>query len=256
MKRQLLLTLYLLFPLTLMAQLNCKKRSENGQEITTCYHKNGKASTIESWDEAHRNGKVEGYTAGGTQLFSYHLRRYAGHASAHIDYHPNGQVSKVEFSDAPDGGIQYFHETRQYDETGQLTYQWKDEYPDRLLLEPLKEEPLVQPREQQPVTVTCAVPYLTVFRLVNESRKTVTIELRALPNKWVQLSNKSVTLKPGQTLNADSLVLAQHFLEMDEAYQVRLGKGIKGLRILQLAPDSAGQTGPRKVYTWYIQRNR
>ncbi len=46
----------------------------------------------------------------------YNPRRYAGHSSAWTEYYRNGQVRKLELSNAPDAGIQYYKETIFFDQ--------------------------------------------------------------------------------------------------------------------------------------------
>lgn len=131
-----LLILFLLLQTPLFAQFNCKTAKQvDGSEVKKCFHKNGKVSTIETWDKNKRSGNIKGFNKQGKELFSYSLRHYGGHASVLLTWYPNGQVKSVFYSDAPDGGIQYYHSTRQFDEVGNQTSFTEDSYDDKLKIE-------------------------------------------------------------------------------------------------------------------------
>jgi uncharacterized protein YxeA len=109
MKNVILLFVCSLFLQISFAQLNCKTTTDTANStVKKCLHANKKVSTEEIWDEAKRFGTLKLFNNQGAELAVYHLREVGGHASAHLTYHSNGQVAKVEFSDAPDGGIQFF----------------------------------------------------------------------------------------------------------------------------------------------------
>jgi hypothetical protein len=122
MKTIFLLLFLLVQSPALFAQLNCKTaKQSDGSTVKKCFHKNGKASTIETWDKDKRHGTLKGFNKLGKELFSHSLRNYGGHASAQLTYFPNGQVKSIYYSDAPDGGIQYYNSTTQFDEGGNQT---------------------------------------------------------------------------------------------------------------------------------------
>lgn len=62
-----------------------------------------------------------GYNNRGKEIIHYDLRRFAGHASVYLEYYGNGQISKAEYSSAPDGGIQFWHKIHYFDEQGNPT---------------------------------------------------------------------------------------------------------------------------------------
>ncbi len=135
MKTALFLIL-LLVQTPLFAQLKCKKvKQPDGSVVSKCIHKNGKVSTIETWNKDKRHGNLKGFNNKGQELFSLPLRYYGGHASALLSWHANGQVKSVSYSDAPDGGIQYYHSTWLFDEKGNQTSFSEDSYDDKLKLE-------------------------------------------------------------------------------------------------------------------------
>ena len=85
------------------------------------YFTTGQLSTKEWMDKDDRWGKSWAYDRSGQEIFSYSTRKIGGHASADFSYHSNGAVSKIEVSDAPDGGIQWYRSTATYDEHGVKT---------------------------------------------------------------------------------------------------------------------------------------
>lgn len=128
--------LILLQSLPVSAQLKCKTTNQaDGSTIKQCFHQNGQISTLESWDKDKRFGNIKGYTNQGKELFSHGLRNVGGHASVSLTYFPNGQLEKVYFSDAPDGGIQFYNSTTRFDEKGNQTEFSETKYPHELELE-------------------------------------------------------------------------------------------------------------------------
>lgn len=122
MKTIFLLLFLLIQNPALFAQLNCKTtKQKDGSAIKKCFHKNGKVSTIETWDKDKRHGTLKGFNKSGKELFSHSLRNYGGHTSVQVTYFPNGQVKSIYYSDAPDGGIQYYNSTTRFDESGNQT---------------------------------------------------------------------------------------------------------------------------------------
>lgn len=85
------------------------------------YFTSGELSTKEWVDRQDQWGRSSAYKRSGELIFQGQTRRVAGHASVHFSYHPNGGVSKVETSDAPDGGIQWYRSTTTFDEEGNKT---------------------------------------------------------------------------------------------------------------------------------------
>lgn len=146
-----------------LAQLNCETASQpDGSVVKQCFHKNGKVSTVETWDKNKRFGSIRAYTNRGEELFSHALRSVGGHASVSMTYFANGQVEKVDFSDAPDGGIQFYHSTTRFDEQGNQTEFYQTKYPDQLELEvPVKIADTMKPRK----------PLVEVNRVLEPAKK-------------------------------------------------------------------------------------
>lgn len=139
----------LLFVYTpLFAQLNCKTiKQKDGSTQKKCFHRNGQISIIETWDTDRKDGSLKIFNNQGKELCAYNLRHYGGHASALLDWFPNGQVKSVSYSDAPDGGIQYYHSTRQFDEVGNQTSFTEDSYDNKLRVPMPATADTVKPRK-------------------------------------------------------------------------------------------------------------
>jgi hypothetical protein len=119
-----------------LAQLKGKTSTEkDGATKKQCFHKNKTVSTLETWDKDKRFGNIKAFNNQGKELFSHSLRSVGGHASVQLIYFPNGQLKSVYFSDAPDGGIQYYNSTTQFDELGNQTEFTETKYPHELEFE-------------------------------------------------------------------------------------------------------------------------
>lgn len=151
------------------AQSGCKlSTAKEGSTVKTCFHKNGKPSSVETWDAIHRQGSITCYNAAGKQIFYESLRRFGGHASVYLDYYANGQIKKAEYSSAPDGGIQFWHTIYKFDEAGNQTDKIDMSQPDgHPVLVPVFYDtskhaiPIKTPVKTNPITA-CAAPYSTV----------------------------------------------------------------------------------------------
>lgn len=236
-------------------QYKCSNSKDKDLSVKTCLHRNGTVSTREEWDKDKRSGRLKIYTNDGKMLQELQLRNFAGHASAHLSYHANGQVSRVEYSSAPDAGIQFYRASYAYNEEGKLTDKWEEEHPYRLYT-----EPMLLPEHEQPVrkespkspspTLQCASPFFSVYEIRNLSGKKTRLSVKARPNLIVAGKNQEFTLKPGETRRVDSLVYAERHIEPGQVYELILEKGSeKNYTIVQLIPLNSAQT---RYYTFLI----
>jgi hypothetical protein len=231
------------------AQLKCTNTKDSLNNIKTCYHNNGTVSTIESWDSNRRSGKLKAFNKNGKELFNYGLRTFGGHSSVYLSYYPNGQVSKAEYSSAPDGGIQYYHEIYKFDESGNQTEFLDLSRPDGV---PGLTHPGIITKKEIQETVACATPHITIYHIVNETKYKANVIIRTVANtNAVAKKETSITLLPKQSLNADS-VLTYKFLKQEESYVVELAGKQKGKKEFKLIYGNPEQTANRKVYTWYV----
>ena len=250
MKAHIILLLTPLIPVLANAQLRCKTRQQHDTTYTTCYHTNGKPATVEVWYSSEKRwGHITGFTSQGKELFKHQLRRVAGYASVYLQYHSNGQVSRAEYSSAPDGGIQFWHTITTWDEQGNQTSYVDLSQPDGhpVLVTPPHTEPY-----RQPEPAACATPYLTLFRIHNTTRHTITIRYRnARPNWELPVRDTLLRIAPKQEFVADSFVFYK-LLRQTESYEVVPAPGkrsIKPKRIILAQPTEAKN---RRVYTWYL----
>ncbi len=119
--RSIFLLLAIAFGMAASAQGRERTVKTDTGTVVLHYFTNGKVSTKAWVDKDNRGGRSWAYRPDGSVLSEHQTRRIAGHASVQFEYHPNGAVSKVEYSDAPDAGIQWYRSTTTYDENGVKT---------------------------------------------------------------------------------------------------------------------------------------
>jgi hypothetical protein len=237
------------------AQMNCKNsRSQDLEFIKTCLHKNAQVSTKEIWDKDKRQGKSLAFNSKGEQLYEFYLRNFGGHASAHVSYYSNGQVSKVEYSSAPDAGIQWYRETIKFDENGKQIEKWVDQHPHEWHTEPTF-QPTVQPTKIKENVIECAVPYLTVYKIKNTTNRKIEVKLIPQRNTTIQLNEKIIVIKSNQFAVLDSILLAQRFLAPNEGYLITLNLPKRKAEKYQLLSLETIQEKERKIYQWVIVRH-
>lgn len=239
----------------LWAQLNCKKTTnEKDEQITQCFHKNGKVATIETWDKDRRMGKFVGLDVTGKQLFYYNLRSFGGHASVAVRYFSNGQVQRVDYSDAPDGGIQFYRSTITFDEQGkQLDFQ-ETYYPFEQLTVPQLTPP---PAPKQQEIATCAVLFKNYFALENTTSTKVKVRvIEVRPNTPMSIAT-IYQLKSNETFVFDTIITAQLPLT-ERKYTVELvhfKKKRKFKKIRIIIPSKLPSTADSKTWLWRIEKD-
>lgn len=166
------------------------------------YFTSGKVSTKAWMDKDDRWGRSWAYDATGKEFFSYQTRKIGGHASAHFSYHANGAVSKIEVSDAPDGGIQWYSSTTTYDEQGNKTgFSEHGHDNDGIIPGPAvrvtRTPQQIVPNKQEEVREQQM--FITEVFVVNASKYTCRMDLVAKqPSPAMQSGN--YTLAPGDTV--------------------------------------------------------
>jgi hypothetical protein len=145
------------------------------------------------------------YKSNGTLINEWELRKIHGIARAEVEYHPNGQVSKVNYSSAPDAGIQRFESTYYYSPEGHLIKTEKDDYPPKLNDFLLTEEAPIQPN-----TVQCAEIWISKIQLTNNSKRTQKLVITPLlPNSLTK--PRSIALSKRSSFKTRSIKLISHF---------------------------------------------
>lgn len=88
----------------------------------------GQLSAKEWTDAQGRWGRSWAFDPQGRVIFEKQTRRFAGHATVNFRYYPNGAVSRADYSEMPDGGIQWYESTTTFDENGVQTGFREDGY--------------------------------------------------------------------------------------------------------------------------------
>lgn len=260
MKKCLLIFFYSLLLQISFAQLGCKTTLDESQKtVKQCFHVNKKVSSKEIWDKDKRFGTLIVFNNQGVQLVEYNLREIGGHASAHLTYHTNGQVSKIEFSDAPDGGIQFYESTRKFDENGNQVDFHEMKYP--LELEPTfiqidpqeKLQQKVEPIKKQEV-IACATIFQTVYQIENTTNAKLLISIEPVKNNCITTRCQEIILLPKEKIEFDTVLMADQFVSV-KVYEPTVKEVLtkkrksKKFRILECTPSDIGS---KRTYYWVI----
>lgn len=164
----------------------------------------GQVSTKEWMDKDERWGRSWAYNKRGEVIFEGQTRRVGGHASVRFSYHGNGGVSKVETSDAPDGGIQWYRSTTTFDEDGNRTgfhEDGRDNYGPiprldlRIMTEP-EQSPTVPPEQEVAICQRMFQSELFVVNPTNSAVRVVATAKEPSPG----LPGGTWTMAPGDTI--------------------------------------------------------
>lgn len=235
-----LLTLFLLMPLASASWAQPKPRTiaTDTGSVVLHYFTSGQVSTKEWRDKDGRWGRSWAYKRTGEVIFEGQTRRFAGHASVRFSYHPNGAVSKVETSDAPDAGIQWYQSTTTFDEAGNKTGFWEQGRDNYGPIPSLRIEPRTWPPqpsdprepEQPPAEVPAPPPCQRLFVnevfLVNATRQAGKARVKALqPSPALQDSEH--TLAPGDTVRLGSYTMGEIFTEPSKQVSVEVRRVLR-----------------------------
>lgn len=241
----------------LSAQLDCKTITDkSGGSTITCFHENQSVSTLISWDKDYRFGNAKGFDSKGTLLFNVELRKIGGHASVQLKYYKNGQVSSMEYSDAPDGGIQFYESKTTYSELGERTSFHETKYPFELTTQPLKVERKDSIKITEPRTEKCATLVMNYFEIQNTTN--AKLEVVATRNQTLNWSKKMIKMivLPHEKLVFDSIPSAEKPINKavyDLTFELKTKKRKNKLITLELLqPKSTQQT---KRNTWVFLKN-
>lgn len=211
--RSLLTLASLLLALLTSAQIARKELRTDTGTIVLHFFKNGGVSTKEWTNSAPwGQGTSWAYRADGSELTRHQTRRFAGHASATFHYHPNGGVSRVEYSEAPDGGIQWYKSTTAFDEDGQqtgFTEQGRDNYGPIPSLHTIAPPARQEPPAKQEVVVEQRLFANEVF-VVNPTRSACRV-LATPRSPSPALPAGTWTMAPGDTIRIGSYTMGEIF---------------------------------------------
>lgn len=160
------------------------------------------ASSI-CYDDDKRWGEAKAFNTEGKEIYKRQLRKIAGHASVEFKYYVTGMIKEAYFSDAPDAGIQWYHETVFFDETGNQTNVQKQSHedilsPHVLLEEPIKKTPTtpIVKKTDTLVSKQCATVYSNEIWINNKTNYTIKVE--AAPKKK-EANYNSIEIQKGKT---------------------------------------------------------
>jgi hypothetical protein len=241
------------------AQIGCtSKLDSEKRSVKTCLHANKQVSIVETWEADGRFGSLVIFNNRGEEIANYGLRSIGGHASAHLEYYANGQVSKIEFSDAPDGGIQFYNSTRKFDEQGKQIDYNETRYPHKLettLIQYVPQEevtPTESPKKQE--VIACAVIHQTFYQIENTTNRKLLLTIQPVVNNVVQVSEKEIELKPNESSVFDTILMADQFVSA-KIYQVTIKQVLSKkhkkspIKVIEPGPIDAGTN---RTYYWFI----
>ena len=243
----------------LFAQIGCTSKLDGEKRsVKTCLHANKQVSMVETWDADGRFGSLVVFNNRGEEIANYGLRSIGGHASAHLEYYANGQVSKIEYSDAPDGGIQFYNSTRKFDEQGKQIAFNETKYPTQLettFIQYVPQEevtPTESPKKQE--VIACAVIHQTFYQIENTTNRKLLVTIQPVINNVVQVSEKEIELKPNESIVFDTILMADQFISA-KIYQVTIKQVLTKkhkkipFKIIEPGPIDAGTN---RTYYWFI----
>lgn len=190
-------------------------------KVVLHYFTTGEVSTKEWMDTDDRWGRSWAFGRDSRILIDQQTRKVGGHASVSFRYHPNGGVSRVEVSDAPDGGIQWYRSTRTFDEKGDQTSFEEQGWDDRPmhaphLLPPTTKAP-PDPKAPQPqaphkvTTVKCQRLFVNEVFVVNGSGRPVEITIEP-KDQSPALQGSTFVLAPGASQQVGTYSMGEVFV--------------------------------------------
>ena len=213
----------------------------------------GELSSKEWTDADNRWGRSWAYDRAGHVIYQQETRRFAGHASVDFHYHPNGAVSRADYSTMPDGGIQWYRSTTTFDEDGKQTCFSEEGWDNEGPIAPA----VVQPSKPvfKPGMVQEQRMFANEYFVVNAYRRPVRVELRP-KQASPAAKNMDATLLKGDTLHGGTYSMGE--LRVDPlsqvAVNVRPAKGRKKLGVMRV--DSLDQSGEHRQYFFIVGKVR
>lgn len=218
MRASLLLVLLLLSGPVLRAQGRVRTIETDSGRVVLHYFTTGQVSTREWTDKEGRFGRSLAYKRDGTVIVDHHTRRIAGHASVHFSYHPNGAVSRSEFSDAPDAGIQWYESTTTFDDQGNRTgfsEQGHDDlhvipHPGTTFTAPVEPFGPTEEPVREPEVAICQKLFVNEVFVVNPTKWTCTV--RVLTDEpSPAMPGGTFTMGANDTLRIGSYTIGERF---------------------------------------------
>lgn len=212
------------------AQIGRKEVHTDTGRVVLHYFSTGEVSTKEWTDRDERTGRAWAYKRDGTVIFHEHTRNFAGHADVHFTYHPNGAVHKVEFSSAPDGGIQWYRSTTTFDRDGDRTdfkAFGRDNY--GIIPRPEVRTTASPPDPPQQEAMPCLRLFNNEVFVVNPTNAAVRV-VATPKHASPAMPGGTFTLAPDDTLRIGSYTMGETFPPWQDHLQLDIHEVVRGNR--------------------------
>jgi hypothetical protein len=231
MRACLLLVLLLLAGPALHAQGRVRTIETDSGRVVLHFFTTGQLSTVEWTDKDGRFGRSRAFKRDGTVIADHHTRWIAGHASVHFEHHPNGAVSRCEFSDAPDAGIQWYRSVSTFDEQGNRTgfTEESNELLERTFTQPIEPLAPTEAPVRKPEVAICQKLFVNEVFLVNTTRQAGKATVKALRPSPV-LRDSEHTLAPGDTVRLGNYSVGERCAAPDTELTVEVRRALRNRR--------------------------
>jgi hypothetical protein len=221
---------FLLLSLPSAAQIGRQEVHTDTGKVVLHFFDSGEVSTLEWTDRDDRWGRSKAFKRDGTVIFDVPTRRIAGHAYARYTYHPNGAVHKVEFSSAPDGGIQWYRSTTTFDRDGDRT-DFKEFGRDNYGIIPRPKVGTTgsPPDPPQQEAMPCQRLFNNEVFVVNPTNALVRV-VATPKHASPAMPGGTFTLAPDDTLRIGSYTMGEAFPPWQDHLQLDLHKVVRGNR--------------------------
>ncbi len=195
--------LTLALPLGLWAQGTEKTATTDTGTVTLHFFVGGGISTKAWTDTTGRWGRCRAYNKHGAVIYEQQTRNVGGHATVWFRYHPNGGISRAEYSTMPDGGIQWYRSITTFDTAGNQTGFWEEGRDNQGPMGP-RLAPAPAPKQAVRVQHLYTNEYFVV------ARKNCRVQLRP-QQTGPDAKNLDATLLKGDTLRGGIYSLGERF---------------------------------------------
>jgi hypothetical protein len=239
--RNIILLLFLTSLAAAQAQVKQRTFKTDSGTVVIHYFGSGQVSTREWMDQDNRWGRSWAYTKSGSVIVEHQTRRIAGHSSVHYQYHPNGAISKAEYSTAPDAGI---HWEQGHDDRGIIPNPRTT-----IKRAPDEPEPVVQPLQQEVVEEQRL--FVNELLVVNPTNAAVRV-VAAAKHPSPALPGGTWTMAPGDTVRIGAYTMGEAWPDWKEHVELAITQVVLGDRnhaAAMIRTDEAKQsTEHRKLF--------
>ncbi|MCC6575733.1 MAG: hypothetical protein IT228_00160 [Flavobacteriales bacterium] len=193
----------------------------------------GELSTKAWMDRDGRWGRSWAYDRRGRVIYQQQTRRVGGHATVDFRYHPNGGVSRADYSTMPDGGIQWYRSTTTFDEEGRQTGFSEDGWDNDGPIGPRVAVPTTPARRPQEQVVEQRL-FANEYFVVNASRSPVRVAIRPKERSPIA-SDVDATMLHGDTVRGGQFSMGELWVDplTRVAVNVRAARGRRKLGVVR-----------------------